>query len=302
LALVVSGKSIGVLSVDSVRLNDFDEKAEQYLELMAAQLATAFTLASSIDTLRDADIQKQAHLEAMAHQLIAPLSAIRTNCENLLEGRINAERLKKLLVSIASQSRIASRTASNFGILADLLVGRATDKKMQKSRQNIVRLVIDIARDFQPMAWANEKNIIVLLRGERTVLRDLLAADQNAISVEYDEGALPQVVGNVVENAVKYSDDFTRILINVEDDSNLVRVHVISQGIKLSKEESEKVFEHAYRTDEARKKFPPGTGIGLPIARSIMEAHGGKLFASPTDDKGRTRFTLELPRKKGTEV
>ena len=300
LALVVSGKSIGVLSVDSVKLSDFDERATHYLALLAAQLATAFTLASSIDALRDADKQKQAHLEAMAHQLIAPLAAIRTSCESLLGGRTTAirtaVRLNKALISLAAQSRIASRTASNFGILADLLVGRTTEAKMRKSRQNIVRLVIDLARDFQPMAWANEKNILVRVHGRHANFRDPDFGFQDAILADYDEGAFPQVVGNVIENAVKYSHDFTRVIVNVEEAATCVRVQVTSEGIKLAKDEKEKIFGPAYRTTEARRKYPPGTGIGLPIARSIMHAHNGRLFALPTDEKGRTMFVIELPK------
>jgi signal transduction histidine kinase len=294
----VSGNAIGVLSVDSTEVNGFDENAKRYLELMAAQLATAFTLASSIEALRDAERQNQAHMEAMAHQLIAPLSAIRIGCEALLEGRTSTERARKALVSLAALSRIAARTASNFGILANLLVGRGVSTRIQKPQRDIVRLILDIARDYQPMAWANEKNIIVCVRGVNANLHDAGASLRDGILVDYDDRTFPQVMANVVENAVKYSDDYSSIGINVDDRLGNVRIEVVSQGIRLPREEVEKIFEYGYRSIQAQRKIPPGTGIGLPIARSIMQAHGGKLFALPTDEQGRTAFVIELPEKR----
>jgi len=71
----------------------------------------------------------------------------------------------------------------------------------------------------------------------------------------------------------------------------------MTKGIGLLKEEVEKIFERSYRTDPAQNKYPPGTGIGLPIARSIVQAHMGRIFALPTDERGRTTFVIELPIK-----
>jgi signal transduction histidine kinase len=295
LPLLVSGTPIGVLSVDSTKLDDFDEYGQRYLGLLASQLATAFTLASSISALRRADQEKQAHLEAMAHQLIAPLSAMRGHCENLLQGRTTPERVKITLASVEAQSRIAALTASNFGILADLLVGRSMIEKAQKSSHDVVRHLIDIARDYQPMSWEDEKKIHVSVRGENADLKEAGGNLKYSILAKYDPRSFAQVLVNVVENAVKYSDPFTAININVTESNEHVKIEVSSVGIRLAEEDKEKIFEREYRTPAARQKYPPGTGIGLPIARAIMTAHKGKITAKATDAQKRTTFIIELP-------
>jgi signal transduction histidine kinase len=285
--LRISHDESGVLSVDSVAPNDFDGNDREYIRLMASQLSVALTIAASLKTLRDAEREKRIHLEGLAHQLVGPLFALRCNCENIVEQRVTVERGKKALVSIVAQSRIAARCAANYGILSDILAGRKPVGSTMTAPCDLLRLAVGIAADYQPMGWLKTVGITV---------RDKTFGGLPQVAI--DDRTFPQVLSNVVENAVKYSDENTVIEIAAERAPNGVTITVTNKGIRLRLEDAERIFERGYRSSEARLRFVPGTGIGLTIARSIVEAHGGTLRAIPTTPDGRTTFVIYMPYKR----
>lgn len=274
----------GVLSIDSVKIDDFDRDSLLYIDLVASQLSVALTYASSIKTLKDAEIDKRMHLEGLSHQVISPLFAIRCHCENILSQKIRPERGKIVLQAIASQAQIASRCAENFMQLSDILIGRVPPSGIQKSKRNIVKLLIQIASDYQPMAWQNHIKIKV---NEESFGKTL--------EIPYDERSFPHVINNLIANAVKYSHPYTDILIKGKITADKLDIIVINTGIWLTSKEATIIFDHGYRSQEARIRNVPGTGIGLTIAKSIVEAHKGKIWAVPTNKKGETALIVRMP-------
>lgn len=224
------------------------------------------------------------YLQNVSHQLVAPLNAIKWHIENLTEARIGPQRAKRVLRSIYSQATIAVHLAKNFNLMSNLEADH-TLRKLKEPLQEVQlrRLLVNLADDFQPQAWDGNINIVV--DDEHFDERPPVLAMKPLIS---------QVFSNIIENAVKYSDRDTKVTIQgkylSESDSFLVSIR--NSGIPLNPELCKKIFDRGVRSDEAKRKYPAGTGFGLYIARRIIEIHEGKITALTRN--GYTIFEVTL--------
>lgn len=122
------------------------------------------------------------------------------------------------------------------------------------------------------------------------------AADQGgSLTVAADADKLSQAVINLVTNALKYTNPGGTVTLAAEADDACLRITVRDTGIGIAPEDLPHIFERFYRTDKSRARQTGGSGIGLTIARSIVEAHGGTLTAESEPGCGST-FTIEIPR------
>jgi PAS domain S-box-containing protein len=111
--------------------------------------------------------------------------------------------------------------------------------------------------------------------------------------VQGDEKRLTQVLSNLLNNAIKYSPNGGSITVSGEALDHAVKIAVSDQGIGLPQNEEERVFERFYRVDNALSRETQGAGLGLYIVRSIVEAHGGRIWADSTPGRGTTiNFTI----------
>jgi signal transduction histidine kinase len=117
--------------------------------------------------------------------------------------------------------------------------------------------------------------------------------------VEADPESLGQALLNLLNNAIKYSRDAKAIVVDVRREDGRVLVSVTDQGIGIPKGEHKKIFEKFYRGEDSLVHETKGSGLGLPLVRHIMEAHGGAVEVESAPGKGST-FTLVVPvgRKK----
>ena len=109
-----------------------------------------------------------------------------------------------------------------------------------------------------------------------------------------DPDRIAQVMENLLTNAVKYGTDGTRLSVSVERESRDVAVAVTNDGVALAPEELSRLFQRFQRTSSARLQGIKGTGLGLYITRSLVEAHGGQI-AAETSPAGRITFRFTLP-------
>ncbi|NPV07361.1 MAG: HAMP domain-containing histidine kinase [Anaerolineae bacterium] len=109
-----------------------------------------------------------------------------------------------------------------------------------------------------------------------------------------DSRRLIQVVDNLTSNAIKFSEAGDRVLISLHDRGESLELTVADEGIGMSAEDVERVFQRFYRTSQAAGKAP-GSGLGLAIARAIVEAHQGRIWVESTPGKGST-FHVSLPK------
>ena len=226
------------------------------------------------------------YLQNVSHQLVAPLNAIKWHIENITSNRIGVSRAQKVLRSIYSQSTIAVHLAKNFALMSNLEADHSL-KALREPVQdvNTLRLLINLADDFQPLGWDKNIQIIVVDDCQLEHAPDVLAM----------RPLISQAFSNIIENAVKYSKRESEIVIDGEfiEGSDVVCVSITNRGIPLRHGDVNTIFDRGYRTEEAKNQYPAGTGFGLYIARRIVDIHEGAISAVPLDD-GRVRFEVAL--------
>jgi signal transduction histidine kinase len=109
-----------------------------------------------------------------------------------------------------------------------------------------------------------------------------------------DRERVHQVLFNLLDNAVRFTPIGGRVTVTASPHNGSIDVAVADTGPGISAEDLSRVFERFYRVDESRSRDDGGTGIGLAIARSVVEAHGGRIWADSEPGRGST-FTFELP-------
>jgi two-component system, OmpR family, sensor histidine kinase SenX3 len=124
---------------------------------------------------------------------------------------------------------------------------------------------------------------------------ELVAVGEHGLSVLGDEDLLVTALRNLLENAVAYSPDKTRVdVATTQAADDAVEISVADQGIGIPERDLERIFERFYRVDPARSRATGGTGLGLAIVKHVTAAHGGKVTVVSTEGAGST-FTLRLP-------
>jgi signal transduction histidine kinase len=114
-------------------------------------------------------------------------------------------------------------------------------------------------------------------------------------TVEADPDRLAQVFRNLLGNAVAHTEEGGEITVRAASLGDRVRFEVADDGPGFGSDEAERLFDRFYRSDASRSRDGSGSGLGLTIARSIVEAHGGTIRAVPTDGAGSGRIVFELP-------
>lgn len=123
---------------------------------------------------------------------------------------------------------------------------------------------------------------------------DIVVANSSKATVRGDSARLVMAVSNLITNAITYSVPPARIGVSVGRTGQFVEITVTDTGIGMTREESERVFERFYRTDQARSRTTGGTGLGLSIVKHVVSNHGGDIRVWSRPNKGST-FTLRLP-------
>ena len=123
----------------------------------------------------------------------------------------------------------------------------------------------------------------------------LQTASMEPVSIQGDRENLRRLLLNLVDNAIKYTAEAGGVTLSVQAEGEWAAVRIFDTGIGLSKDEQDRIFTRFYRAVEARSQGEGGAGLGLCIAQSIAEAHGGRIQVESTPGQGST-FTVFLPQ------
>ncbi len=231
------------------------------------------------------------YLQNVAHQLTAPLNAIKWNIEAIKDEKIPIPRKKNLLSSIYSQGTILVHLIKNFSLMSNLEADHELGQfRDQPERVSPLRLAINLAGDFEPQAAETSKKIEVHIDTFDRLLRDK--------SLLVVKNLVAQALSNLLENAIKYSNigttiDVEAVSISKHSGQLLCGISVRNTGLPILTHEIKKLSERGFRGSAAKQKIPAGTGIGLFIAYRIMELHEGIIQVNAKGSE--TRMTLLFP-------
>lgn len=231
-------------------------------------------------------------LENVSHQIVAPINGILGQAENLSRyyktWQKNApHKIDNTVVTLAELADWANRMARNFAWVANA-----------KNHPLVLNLRLENDLPGRLIGYARNVQGAAKARGIYRVHVDSESVKELNNRVAIDNKIFKQAVTNLLDNAVKYSNFKTEVLL----DSNITKTHgyinITNFGIPLTKDEVEKIFDRYYRTDVAKERYVIGSGIGLEIAREIMHLHGGDLIAKPSIQTAagwKTTFVISLP-------
>jgi len=248
------------------------------LLMEGGRVAGAQALARDITRQREVERLKDEFLSVVSHELRTPLTAIRGSLGLLASGKLGAlEERGQRMLSIAAQN--TDRLVRLINDLLDIEKIESGTATMERRALDAGTLVRDAAEVMG--AIASEAGVRIVVEAEPA-------------PVFADPDRLVQVVTNLVSNAIKYAprDSAVRLAVQPRDGHAVVRVTDEGRGIPAGRLEA--IFERFEQVDSSDARDKGGTGLGLPIARSIVEQHGGRLWAESEWGRGST-FTFTLP-------
>jgi len=251
------------LTLEARRLQKIEEEARE--------------LARAKEELERLDRFKTTFMLTVAHELRAPLNALQSFLWAILKGYIPPEEQQEVL------GRAVQRVQELLELVDDLLkLAAAKSEKGLEKREpvSLVDVLEKVAPLFQKEAEAKGLAWVVEV-GARPVVRA-------------DPDQMAQVWSNLISNAVKYTPAGGRVLVALEERDGWAIGTVEDTGIGIPPQDLERIFEEFYRTPQAKEVAPRGTGLGLPLVKQILEAHGGSITVESEVGRG-SRFVFRLP-------
>jgi K+-sensing histidine kinase KdpD len=300
LSFLVAAITAGQLSARAKRRAEEAEAGRHEIERLYSELRDAFERASHAEALRQSEKLKSALLDAVTHDLRTPLTSIKASITTLLDevrGRphepvvaLDSESRLEMMEVIDEESDRLNRFISGLIDLARIEAGELQLRRRWGTVEEIIATALTRAGNL-----INGRKVEVDIESELPIVR-------------VDERAVSEVVYTLVDNALKYSSLGSNVRISAERAGDgMIRMAVEDQGEGIREDLRERVFDkffRATRDGDISTHQPSGTGMGLAIAKGIVEAHDGKIWIeSGTGGKGtRVVFTLPIGDEEITEL
>lgn len=291
LAFLITAMTAGQLSSRAKMRADEATKARQEVERLYHELQDTFEQSSQAKALKQSERLKSALLDAVTHDLRTPLTSIKASATTLLDdqrmsktgesaARLSEEDRQEMLEVIDEEADRLDSFIEDLMALARIEAGEMQLRREWGSLEEIVKAAM---RRASPLT----RNHHIELR-----LHDELP------SVRVDERAMAEVIYVLLENAAKYSPSGGVIRLSAQpDQQDTIRLAIEDQGPGVPAELRERVFDKFFRAmrDGDLSEHKPGTGMGLAIAKGIVEAHGGRIWIENASDSMETRVVVLLP-------
>ena len=243
-----------------------------------------YTLERQEREVQESEQRKNDLVVFLAHDLKTPLTSIVAYLSMLQSHPelSEAERSKYTGISLEKAIRLGKLIEEFF----EITKFNAQDIVLEKTELNLSRMLEQIADEMYGVF--QEKRLECQVEAAEDVI------------VPADPDKLARVFENLMRNAVAYCDRETTIHIQVSQDKDNAKIVFINEGPKIANDKLQHIFEKFFRADNSRSSETGGAGLGLAIAREIVELHGGQIQAQSDDHE--TRFIVSLPKKEKGEL
>ncbi|MCP4609245.1 MAG: response regulator [Planctomycetes bacterium] len=231
------------------------------------------------ERLRDLDKMKSRFFANISHELRTPLTLILAPVEAMLGGELG-EIADEHIEQIGGVRRSALELLKHINDLLDLSRLEEARMRLKVSTFDIKSHIIRIMDFARPLA-------------ERKKIEFVVSGDEGLV-IEGDEEKLERVFVNLLSNALKFSDSRAKISVRIQKGDNIVKVFVKDTGIGITKENMEIIFDRFGQVDQTITRRQGGSGIGLSLAKELVELHRGRLTVTSELGKGST-FIVEIP-------
>lgn len=241
----------------------------------------ALIVLKDITRLKKLENIRRDFVANVSHEIKTPITAIKGFVETLRDGEVKDEKDRERFLGIVSNH--VNRLEA---IINDLLKLSRIEKESETDGikftvENIINALDTSIQICRPNA--KEKNIKISLDCDEK------------ISAKINSPLLEQAIVNLLDNAVKYSENDKEVKISGYAKENDIVIEVADEGRGIEKEHLPRLFERFYRVDKARSRKLGGTGLGLAIVKHIIQAHGGTVNVESTPGKGSV-FTIKIPK------
>ena len=230
-----------------------------------------------VDELKAEERRKSRFVSDVSHELRTPLTAIRGGAETLLESEdVTAEDRDRFLMSIVSESDRLTRLANDLLALERI---EGTTGELPVAQVDLTAVIRHTVETLEPLT--EERGVAVAVEGEATFVLG-------------DRDRLQQVMANLVDNATRMTPRGGTVTVRIERTKKRAIVSVLDEGPGLPPEDVDRVFDRFWRASASRARSKGGAGLGLSIARAIVERHGGHIRAANRPEGG-AAFSFDLP-------
>ena len=274
---VTDGLIIAIQNAQSVQeIKDINSSLEQRIEKATAELRDANSELQRLDATKD------EFISMASHQLRTPLTSVKGYISMMIEGdggKVSKTQYELLSQAYTSSERMVS-LINDFLNVSRLQTGRFILDRHSVDLSDIVAHEVDSLK-----MTAKAHDLILVYR-----------RPSYFPVIELDEGKIRQVIMNFIDNAIYYSRKGSSIIVQCETHDGLAVFKVIDTGIGVPQNQREHLFTKFFRANNAKKQRPDGTGVGLFLAKKVVDEHGGSILFESIENEGST-FGFQLPVK-----
>lgn len=248
-----------------------------YKEIETQMNQTRLKVIQNARIAMESEQRKNDLVVYLAHDLKTPLTSVIGYLSLLHDEEEISKKLQKKYLSVALTK--AERLEDLINEFFEITRFNLTHITLEKSKINLTRMLEQLVFEFQPAL--DEKNMTCKLVSSKEII------------VYCDSDKMQRVLDNLLRNAINYSFPSSEIQIHLEESNDRIYLQFINQGNTILAEKLERIFEKFFRLDTARRTGNGGAGVGLAIAKEIVELHGGIIKAESENET--IIFTVEIP-------
>lgn len=263
-------------------VGDFSVRLKVTSDNEIGELANAMNYMA--DSLSSSEGMRRTFIANVSHELKTPMTTIAGFIDGMLDGTIPPQRQRHYMTIVSNEVKRLSRLVTSMLSLSRIDNG---ELKIHPARFDLFSTIVSILAGFEQKIRERHLDITGL-------------GDFRSIKVFADPDLMYQVIYNLIENAVKFTNENGTINFAVEETRYDISVMITNTGVGIPPEDIRFIFDRFYKTDKSRSMDKRGMGLGLYIAKTIMRLHGGDIYVESKIDEY-TRFTFRLPSDGMTE-